>query len=132
MNTFVASLEIVVGTDRYIPVVGHLRIDITLRRDNHVRYTVVSFYIVFLRSEADVHAELEIYIPIVRHKILTFNSGYIDQTIIIQTPDVQIAVQIAGVILPSIGKSDYSSVIGELGKQIRSVLVKELSATKQD
>lgn len=103
-----------------------------MRRDNHVRYTVVSFYIVFLRSEADVHAELEIYIPIVRHEILTFNSGYIDQTIIIQTPDVQIAVQIAGVILPSIGKSDYSSVIGELGKQIRGVLVKELSATKQD
>ena len=130
MNTFVASLEIVVGTDRYIPVVGHLRIDITLRRDNHVRYTVVSFYIVFLRSEANVHAELEIYIPIVRHKILTFNSGYIDQTIIIQTTDIQIAVQVTGVIRSSIGKSDDSFGVGELGKQIRGVLIEELSATK--
>ena len=130
MNTFVASLEIIVRADRHIPVIGHLRIDIALRRDNHIGYTVISFYIVFFGSQADIHAELKIKIPVVRQKIFSFDSGYIDQTIIVQTTDVQIAVQIAGVIRSSIGKSDDSFGVGELGKQIRGFLIEELSATK--
>ena len=113
-----------------IPVISHLRIDITLRGYDHIGYTVVAFYIVFLGSQADVHAKLEIDVPVVRQKILAFDSGYIDQTIIIQTTDIQIAVQVTGVIRSSIGKSDDSFGVGELGKQIRGVLIEELSATK--
>jgi len=130
MNTFVASLEVIVGADRGIPVISHLRIDITLRGYDHIGYTVVAFYIVFLGSQADVHAKLEIDVPVVRQKILAFDSSYIDQTIIIQTTDIQIAVQVTGVIRSSIGKSDDSFGVGELGKQIRGVLIEELSATK--
>ena len=93
MDARIAHFEIAVSSHANVPVVGHPCTNVILCRDNHVWYfRIVAFHIVFLGSQVDIHAELEVDIPAVRQEIFAFNTQNVGQTIVIQTVNVQVSV----------------------------------------
>ena len=127
MDSRIAHLKVAVGSYSCIPVVGHASTDITLFRNNHIGNRIVTFYKVLLRSEVDVHAELEINVPAVGHEILRFETKDIGQAVIVQTVNVQIAIHVTLLyITVGIGKTHKTTSIAVRREQIACVLVVEV------
>ena len=84
MYAWIACLKITLGANICIPIISGLRIDIFLVGNYHIGHTIVTFYVILLWSNIDIHPQREIYIPTIIEKIFGLQANDIHQAIIIK------------------------------------------------